>query len=158
MVDVMLVLLIIFMVTAPLIQPGVKVDLPQTRALPLEADEAKLILSIDKQEHIFLGETQVPYEELETKLRTNDRVQQEKELFLQADKTLPYAVVLEVMAIAQRAGVDKLGMVTDPQVRPPQTQNPQRSPQVRPPQAQPQTQPQTQPPQKTGPPPAQRQP
>jgi len=114
MVDVMLVLLIIFMVTAPLIQPGVKVDLPQTRALPLEADEAKLILSINKEEHIFLGETQIPYEQLETKLRANARLQQEKELFLQADKTLPYAVVLEVMAIAQRAGVDKLGMVTDP--------------------------------------------
>jgi len=114
LVDVMLVLLIIFMVTAPLIQPGVKVDLPQTRALPMEADEAKLILSINKEEHIFLGETQVPYEELETKLRTNSRVQEEKELFLQADRTLPYAVVLDVMAIAQRAGIDKLGMVTDP--------------------------------------------
>jgi len=114
LVDVMLVLLIIFMVTAPLIQPGVKVDLPQTRALPMEADESKLILSINKEEHIFLGETQVAYEELETKLRTNSRVQEEKELFLHADRTLPYAVVLDVMAIAQRAGVDKLGMVTDP--------------------------------------------
>ncbi|MCL2625857.1 MAG: ExbD/TolR family protein [Cystobacterineae bacterium] len=114
MVDVMLVLLIIFMVTAPLIQPGVKIDLPQTRALPLESDEAKLILSINKQEQIFLGETQIPYEQLEDKLRTNDRLKHEKELFLQADKTLPYAVVLDIMAIAQRAGVDKLGMITDP--------------------------------------------
>jgi len=129
LVDVMLVLLIIFMVTAPLIQPGVKVDLPQTRALPMEADEAKLILSINKEEHIFLGETQVPYEELETKLRTNSRVQEEKELFLQADRTLPYAVVLDVMAIAQRAGVDKLGMVTDPISS---IQRPERSPTQRP--------------------------
>jgi biopolymer transport protein TolR len=129
----MLVLLIIFMVTAPLIQPGVKVDLPQTRALPLEADEAKLILSINKEERIFLGETQVPYEELETKLRTNSRVQEEKELFLQADRTLPYAVVLDIMAIAQRAGIDKLGMVTDPLT----SQRPDQRPTQRPTQRRP---------------------
>jgi len=131
MVDVMLVLLIIFMVTAPLIQPGVKIDLPQTRALPLESDEAKLILSIDKQENVFLGETQIPYEQLEDKLRTNARIQHEKELFLQADKTLPYAVVLDMMAIAQRAGVDKLGMITDPrsiQRTPPKAPPAQRKP------------------------------
>ena len=73
MVDVMLVLLIIFMVTAPLIQQGVKVNLPETRAAPVESNEKKLVLSVDASRRVFLGDVEVPLDDLEEKLRTNAR-------------------------------------------------------------------------------------
>jgi biopolymer transport protein TolR len=114
MVDVMLVLLVIFMVTAPLIQQGVKVNLPQARATPVEATEKKLVLSVDAQRRVFIGEAPVALEELETKLRTNARAQADKEVYLHADRDIPYGVVVEVMAAAQRAGITHVGMVTDP--------------------------------------------
>ncbi|HLL55740.1 MAG TPA: protein TolR [Myxococcaceae bacterium] len=114
LVDVMLVLLIIFMVTAPLIQQGVKVNLPQTRAAPVEAQEKKLVLSIDAQKRVFIGEAEVPLEELGEKLRTNQKAQTDKEVYLHADRTIPYGVVVEVMAAAQQAGISNVGMITDP--------------------------------------------
>ncbi len=114
MVDVMLVLLIIFMVTAPLIQQGVKVNLPQAKAAPVEAKEKKLVLSIDANKRVFIGETEVPLAELEEKLKTNAKAQADKELYLHADREIPYGVVVEVMAAAQRAGVPNVGMITDP--------------------------------------------
>ncbi|MCK6544889.1 protein TolR [Myxococcota bacterium] len=117
LVDVMLVLLIIFMVTAPLITQGVPVDLPQTKAEPLAGDEKKLILTLTADKRIFIGSNQdnpIRYEELETKLKTNARLQQEKELYLHADRKLEYGFVVDVMAIVRRAGVQTLGMVTDP--------------------------------------------
>jgi len=117
LVDVMLVLLIIFMVTAPLITQGVDVDLPQTRAQPLEGTEKKLVLTITKDKQVFIGtneETPIPFDQLEEKLGTNDRLQREKELYLHADRALDYGTVVDVMATIRRAGVTKLGMVTDP--------------------------------------------
>jgi len=114
LVDVMLVLLIIFMVAAPLIQQGVKVAIPRTRAAELASQEAKLVLSIRADKHLFLGDAEVPLEQLEEKLKANAKLQQDKELYLKADKDLPYGFVVTVMAILQRAGVDNLGMVTDP--------------------------------------------
>ncbi len=114
MVDVMLVLLIIFMVTAPLIQQGVKVKLPDARATPVEAKEKKLVLTVDAQKNVYIGEVQVKLEELEEKLKTNAKAQADKEIYLHADRDLPYGVVVEVMAAAQRAGIDNVGMVTDP--------------------------------------------
>jgi biopolymer transport protein TolR len=114
MVDVMLVLLIIFMVTAPLIQQGVKVNLPKTRAQAVEATEKKLVLSIDEKKRVFIGDVEVPLEELEEKLATNAKAQADKELYLHADLALPYGTVVEVMAAAQRAGISNVGMITDP--------------------------------------------
>jgi len=114
LVDVMLVLLIIFMVTAPLIVQGVKVDLPEARAQAIEEDDPPLILSVNADQKIFIGETEIPMAELEEKLSANARVQKDKEIYLHADQTLPYGIVVEVMAIAKRAGVENLGMITDP--------------------------------------------
>ena len=114
MVDVMLVLMIIFMVTAPLIQQGVKVNLPETKAAPVEANEKKLVISIDATKKVFIGEVEVKLEELETKLKTNAKAQAEKELYLHADRELTYGMVVEVMAAAQRAGITNVGMITDP--------------------------------------------
>jgi biopolymer transport protein TolR len=118
MVDVMLVLLIIFMVAAPLIQQGVKIALPQTKAVEMNSQEAKLVLSIDAQKRLFLGEAEVPYADLEEKLKANAKLQQDKELYLKADRNLPYGFVVDVLATLQKAGVDNLGMITDPTTAP----------------------------------------
>ncbi len=114
MVDVMLVLLVIFMVTAPLVQQGVDVDLPEARAQELAPDEGKLILTITKERRVFLGKLEIPLDRVADTLKSNAKLQADKELFLHADKDLPYGVVVQVMAAARGAGVDKLGMVTDP--------------------------------------------
>jgi biopolymer transport protein TolR len=120
LVDVMLVLLIIFMVTAPLIQQGVKVSLPHAKAAPVEGKEKKLVLSIDKTGKIFIGDAEVPFEQLEAKLKANARAQADKEVYLHADRDLKYGIVVEVMAAAQRAGVENVGMITDPVDREPE--------------------------------------
>jgi biopolymer transport protein TolR len=119
MVDVMLVLLIIFMVTAPLIQQGVKVNLPEARATPVEAADKKLVLSIDATRRIFIGDAEVAVDELEKKLSANAKAQADKEIYLHADRDVPYGVVVEVMAAAQRAGISNVGMITDPSAAPP---------------------------------------
>jgi biopolymer transport protein TolR len=114
LVDVMLVLLIIFMVTAPLIQSGVKVDLPRASAQQMEHSEEKLVLTITRDRRIFLGNTEISIRDLETKLARNARIQKDKELYLHADRSLPYGQVVEIMATARRAGVESLGMITEP--------------------------------------------
>jgi biopolymer transport protein TolR len=114
LVDVMLVLLIIFMVTAPLIQQGVKVKLPTAKAAPVEAQEKKLVLSIDERKRVFIGDVEVPIDQLEDKLKTNAKAQADKEVYLDADRDIPYGIVVEVMAAANRAGVTNVGMITDP--------------------------------------------
>jgi biopolymer transport protein TolR len=118
LVDVMLVLLIVFMVAAPLIQQGVAVNLPEVRAKAIEADEQKLVLSVRLDRSLWLGAgddaVRVPAERLEEVLRSNARLQKEKELFLMADRALPYGVVVEVMATVQRAGITGVGMITNP--------------------------------------------
>jgi biopolymer transport protein TolR len=118
LVDVMLVLLIIFMVTAPLIQQGVEVKLPEATAKAIDAEEQKLVLSIRADRSIYLGAgdgaARIPFDRLEEKLRANARAMKEKELYLHADRSLPYGFVVEVMATVQRAGVVNLGMITNP--------------------------------------------
>ncbi len=114
LVDVMLVLLIIFMVTAPLIQQGVKVDLPKTKAPALDVKEDRLVLTLTKEKRIFIGEVELPYAQLSQKLIGNQRLQRDKEIYLHADRGLPYGFVVDVMAIIKEAGVENLGMVTDP--------------------------------------------
>ena len=118
LVDVMLVLLIIFMVTAPLIQQGVEVHLPEARAKTVDAQEQKLVLSIKADRSLWLGTTddaaRVAYDDLEEKLRANPRAQRDHELFLMADKALPYGFVVDVMATVQRAGITSMGMITNP--------------------------------------------
>ena len=118
LVDVMLVLLIIFMVTAPLIQQGVEVSLPEARAKAVDAEEQKLVLSIKADRSIWLGTTgdpaRVPYAALEERLRANARAEKDRELYLMADRTLPYGFIVDVMATVQRAGITNVGMITNP--------------------------------------------
>lgn len=114
LVDVMLVLLIIFMVTAPFIQQGVDVDLPQTNAPSLNVDEERLVLTVRKDRKLFIGEDELAYERMSEALRANPKLQEEKELYLHADRALPYGYVVDIMAKLKEAGVENLGMVTDP--------------------------------------------
>jgi len=113
-VDVMLVLLIIFMVTAPMLQTGVDVNLPQAKAQTIPDDEGKLILTVTKDKRVFLGKLQIAWDDVEKTLRNNAKLNADKELYLHADRALLYGDVVQVMAAVKQAGVDKLGMVTDP--------------------------------------------
>ncbi len=113
LVDVMLVLLIIFMVTAPLIQQGVDIDLPKAKAQSMEADDKKLVLHIDRSRRIYLGKTFIPFTQLDQKLKFNAKLQADKELYIRADRRLPYGLIVKVMAMAKLAGVESVGMITD---------------------------------------------
>lgn len=114
LVDVMLVLLIIFMVSAPMMNTGVDVDLPAAQAPQVDLDEEKLLLTVTKEQEVYLGRDVIPYEKLEATLMANERMQREKELYVQADETVPYGFVVKVIAIVKKAGITKLGLVTDP--------------------------------------------
>ncbi|HEX4405306.1 MAG TPA: biopolymer transporter ExbD [Polyangia bacterium] len=114
LVDVMLVLLIIFMVTAPMIQTGVDVNLPEAKAQTIPDDEGKLILTVTKDKRVFLGKLQIPWDDVEKTLKNNAKLNADHELYLHADRALLYGDVVKIMAAVKQAGVDKLGMVTDP--------------------------------------------
>ena len=113
-VDVMLVLLIIFMVTAPMMMQGVEVNLPQTISKNIKSREDPLIMTINKKREIFLEEHRITLEDLEIKVKTIFRYRRDKEILLRADKEIPYGFVIKVVAGIKRAGIDKLGMVTEP--------------------------------------------
>ena len=112
-VDVMLVLLVIFMVTAPLMQQGMDVNLPETNTQALRGKDSPLILSVDAEGEYFLGRKAVSGDELEKRLAALFESRGSTELFLRADRAAPYGVVVQAMAAARRAGSDKLGIVTE---------------------------------------------
>jgi len=113
LVDVMLVLLIVFMVTAPLLATGLRIDLPNVQAANTPVKDAKLIVSITKDERVMLGETDVTAN-LETELKNNARVQTEKELYIRADEQAHYGVVARAVAAARSAGVTSLNLLVNP--------------------------------------------
>ena len=113
-VDVMLVLLIIFMVTAPMMVEGVNVDLPETTAQPLESENEPLVVSVDKEGQVFINDFKSNRDIFATKLSKVLETRQDKTVLLKADKTIPYGVVMQVMSDIRGAGVTKLGMVTLP--------------------------------------------
>lgn len=115
LVDVMLVLLIIFMITAPMMTQGVDVDLPETTARPLQQDEAPVIVTITKKGEIFVDRTRGDQAMLRQKLaQLAQRGGTGRTILLKADKNVPYGLVVAVMADVKGAGFDKLGMVTEP--------------------------------------------
>jgi biopolymer transport protein TolR len=115
LVDVMLVLLIVFMVTAPLLVTGLRVDLPNVQATNTPLKDAKLIVSITKDEKLLLSETDVT-RDIESVLKTNARVQAEKELYIRADEAAHYGVVARAVAAARAAGVTSLNLLVSPEV------------------------------------------
>jgi len=114
LVDVMLVLLIIFMVTAPMMTHGVKVDLPTTESKSMKTQEDPLILSITKKRDIFIENYKVELGDLKGKLNKIFANRAAKEILLQADKNVPYGFVMTVMSQVKEAGITKVGMITEP--------------------------------------------
>lgn len=114
-VDVMLVLLIIFMVTAPMMVQGVDVDLPKATSKALKGSEDRLVISIDDDLKVFINEQVVSVEFLTQKLGAILENFNEKNVYLRADKRVPYGVVVNVISKIKKAGVDSLGMITLPE-------------------------------------------
>ena len=111
-VDVMLVLLIIFMVTAPLIQQGIEVDLPKTQSAGLSSDEERLVITVKADGTVFVQRAEVALDQLDTKLAAILETRQDKETFLRADGKVAYEVVAKTLAALREAGATKIGMVT----------------------------------------------
>ena len=112
-VDVMLVLLVIFMVTAPLMYQGMDVNLPETTTQALRVRDDPLILSVEKDGKFYLGRSEVPLGELRSKLEALFEARGSKDVFLRADRDAPYGTVVKAMAAAREAGSTRLGIVTE---------------------------------------------
>ena len=121
-VDVMLVLLIIFMVTAPMMMQGMDVSLPEATAEPLESEKEHLIITLNTQNEVFINDFKVTVEGLGGKLLKILEGRAEREVFLKADKDISWGTVAQVMAEIKAAGVEKLGMVTEPEAFEKETQ------------------------------------
>lgn len=112
LVDVMLVLLVIFMVTAPMMQSGIKVNLPsaETRTSP---SSGGLVLTISKDRYIYMGDRNINLYLLESRLRSHFYAEEKKIVFLRADKDVPYGYVISVMDIIKKAGIETVGMIVE---------------------------------------------
>ncbi len=114
LVDVMLVLLIIFMITTPLLEQGIPVDLPQTKTTSIDPTEKQMVLVLTKNKDIFLGKEKLNIKTLETTLGQALRKTKRREVFIRADRVVEYGFVAEVMASIKSAGVTRIGLVTEP--------------------------------------------
>lgn len=115
LVDVMLVLLVVFMITAPLLATTLRVELPNVEAQETSVKDSKLVVTVTREEKILFGETDVTAD-VELVLSTNPRVQKEKELYIRADKDARYGVVARVVAAARAAGVEGLNLLVQPEL------------------------------------------
>jgi len=113
-VDVVLVLLLIFMLTAPMMYRGIDVNLPKTSAAKPTAVEERMVLTVTKDRAIYLNDKPVPLATLDTQLRDIFKSRTDKTLYLKADAGLTYGAVVETMDKVRRAGIERLGMVTEP--------------------------------------------
>jgi biopolymer transport protein TolR len=114
LVDVMLVLLVIFMVTAPIIQQGVQVNLPQAKAGAIPGTEELLVVTIAKSGKVYLNYNPMTLAELGNKLRAIRKLQADKQVYLRADQDVRYGLVMKAVAEIKQAGIERLGMVTRP--------------------------------------------
>lgn len=118
-VDVMLVLLIIFMIAAPMLTTGVKVDLPKADAPRMNIDQDHPLITVQRDQRIFLFDEEVSLDVLRERLVSDQRILDVDEVFIQADEQVPYGVVAQVLALVRQAGIGKMGLVTDPVTREP---------------------------------------
>jgi biopolymer transport protein TolR len=114
LIDVMLVLLIVFMISAPLMQQGVQVDLPKANAGSMSEVPDQVVLVINKQKEIHIGETQIKAGTLRARLEAISNVKPNVEVFIQADQAISYGFVAQVMAEVKKARIHRVGLVTDP--------------------------------------------
>ncbi len=113
MVDVMLVLLVIFMVTAPLMTSGVQVDLPKTDAQPVKGDDQPIAISIDGAGKLYVQETEIARDDLVPKLKAIMGQKPETRIFIRADKGIEYGKVMDIMGLLGGAGFEKVALVTE---------------------------------------------
>lgn len=113
LVDVMLVLLVIFMVTAPMMTTGLDVNLPQAKAGALDESKPPIIISVSGHSEIYLNDRRIPLEKLGGAIQEEQRRQGNPLVLLKADRSVPYGTVVQVMGALKAAGVEKLGMVTE---------------------------------------------
>ncbi|MBI4637505.1 MAG: biopolymer transporter ExbD [Candidatus Rokubacteria bacterium] len=113
LVDVVLVLLLIFMLTAPMMYRGIDVNLPRAASKPTAVEE-RMVLTVTRDQQIFLNDRRVSLATLDTQLREAFRTRADKTLYLKADAALQYGLVVETMDRVRRAGIERLGMVTEP--------------------------------------------
>ena len=113
MVDVMLVLLVIFMITAPLLTVGVPVNLPKTKAKALPEDQTPLAITIDEKENIFIQDTETDLENLVPRLVAISENKSDRKIFIRADKILSYGKVMQIMGMINSAGFNKIALITD---------------------------------------------
>ena len=113
LVDVMLVLLVIFMVTAPMIQQGVEVSVPRVKASALPGKEEQFVVSITRNEEVYLNDTMLGLDQLTEKLQAIAAVHPDREVFVRADEQVPYGAVIKTMAAIKAAGIENVGMVTE---------------------------------------------
>ena len=114
LVDVMLVLLVIFMVTAPMMQQGVQVNLPKADTKAMNPAEETVVVTVDKNNKVFINKEETPVDDLRSKLTDLFATRTKKEVFLKADASVPYGEVVRIMADIKGAGIERLGMVTEP--------------------------------------------
>jgi biopolymer transport protein TolR len=114
LVDVMLVLLVIFMVTAPILQQGVAIDLPKVAAAPLAGDEEQLVVNVNKAGQVFLNDTPMALDALTTKLAAIHAARPDRQVYVRADQSVPYGQVMQTMAAVRESGLVKIGLVTEP--------------------------------------------
>ena len=119
LVDVMLVLLIIFMVAAPMLTTGVNVDLPKADAPRMDHAQDHPLITVQRDQRIFLFVEEVSLDVLRQRLVTDERIRDVDEVFVQADEQVPYGAVAQVLALVRQAGIGKMGLVTDPLTREP---------------------------------------
>ena len=114
LVDVMLVLLIIFMVTAPILQQGVSIDLPKVAAGPLTGDQEQLVVNITKTGEVLLNDTPMSLDRLTEKLRAIAAARPDRALYVRADQAVAYGQVMRTMGAVRAAGLTRVGLVTEP--------------------------------------------
>ena len=117
LVDVMLVLLVIFMVTAPMMQQGVQVNLPKADTKAMTPAEETVVVTVDKSGKVFINKDEVPAATLRSRLSDMFATREKKEIFLKADAGVPYGEVVKTMADIKGAGIERLGMVTEPSAK-----------------------------------------
>ncbi|MCW5892695.1 MAG: protein TolR [bacterium] len=114
LVDVMLVLLVIFMVTAPILQQGVPIDLPKVAAAPLAGEEEQLVVNVARTGEVYLNDTPYALPQLTEKLQAIAAARPDRTIYVRADQAVPYGDVMRAMAAVRDAGMQRVGLVTEP--------------------------------------------
>lgn len=114
LVDVMLVLLIIFMITAPMMQHGLNIDIPKVTTKPMATKDEPQILSVTKDQRLILNEKKIEFKDLKAAVQLLFVHRKDKEIYLRADKSVPYGFVVTCMGVIREAGIDKINIVTKP--------------------------------------------